>query len=120
MLILLSYCRRLSERRGSTKSLHYVETVAFGLLHEGICDAVSLQDKLRQMELMAETEGQLRSLFGMGSRALSTTEKRYFSTWLSDYGYGMDIIRRAYEITVDAIGEPKVKYTNSNHVLVEQ
>ena len=113
VLILLSYCRRLSERRGSTKSLHYVETVAFGFYDEGICDAVSLQDKLRQMELMAETEGQLRSLFGMGSRALSTTEKRYFSTWLYDYGYGMDIIRRAYEITVDAIGEPKVKYTNS-------
>ena len=113
VLILLSYCRRLSERRGSTKSLHYVETVAFGFYDEGICDAVSLQHKLRQMELMAETEGQLRSLFGMGSRALSTTEKRYFSTWLYDYGYGMDIIRRAYEITVDAIGEPKVKYTNS-------
>ena len=113
VLILLSYCRRLSERRGSTKSLHYVETVAFGFYDEGICDAVSLQDKLRQMELMAETEGQLRSLFGMGSRALSTTEKRYFSAWLYDYGYGMDIIRRAYEITVDAIGEPKVKYTNS-------
>ena len=54
VLILLSYCRRLSERRGSTKSLHYVETVAFGFYDEGICDAVSLQDKLRQMELMAE------------------------------------------------------------------
>ncbi len=113
VLILLSYCRRLSERRGSTKSLHYVETVAFGFYDEGICDPVSLQEKLRQMELMAETEGQLRSLFGMGTRALSTTEKRYFSAWLYDYGYGMDIIRRAYEITVDAIGEPKIKYTNS-------
>ena len=38
VLILLSYCRRLSERRGSTKSLHYVETVAFGFYDEGICD----------------------------------------------------------------------------------
>lgn len=113
VLILLSYCRHLSERRGSVKSLHYVETVAFGFYDEGVCDSAALQEKLRQMELMAETEGQLRSLFGMGSRALSTTEKRYFSAWLYDYGYGMDIIRRAYEITVDTIGEPKIKYINS-------
>lgn len=113
VLILLSYCRKLSERRGTTKSLHYVETVAFGFYDEGVCDATSLQEKLRQMEQMAETEGQLRSLFGMGTRSLSTTEKRSFSAWLYDYGYGMDIIRRAYEIAVDAIGEPKIKYINS-------
>lgn len=113
VLILLSYCRKLSERRGTAKSLHYVETVAFGFYDEGVCDATSLQEKLRQMEQMAETEGQLRSLFGMGTRSLSTTEKRSFSAWLYDYGYGMDIIRRAYEIAVDAIGEPKIKYINS-------
>lgn len=113
VLILLSYCRKLSERRGTTKSLHYVETVAFGFYDEGVCDATSLQEKLRRMEQMAETESQLRSLFGMGSRALSTTEKRSFSAWLYEYGYGMDIIRRAYEITVDTIGEPKIKYINS-------
>lgn len=113
VFILLSYCRKLSDRRGSTKSLHYVESVAFGFYDEGICDAPSLQEKLRQMELMAETEGQLRSLFGMGTRSLSTTEKRSFSAWLYEYGYGMDIIRRAYEIAVDTIGEPKIKYINS-------
>lgn len=113
VLILLSYCRRLSERRGSTKSLHYVETVAFNFYDDGICEAVALQEKLRQMELMAETEGQLRTMFGMGSRSLSTTEKRVFSAWLYDFGYGLDIIRRAYEIAVDTIGEPKIKYINS-------
>lgn len=113
VLILLSYCRRLSERRGSTKSLHYVETVAFSFYDDGVCEAGELQDKLRKMESMAEAEGQLRTLFGMGSRSLSTTEKRIFSAWLYDFEYGIDIIRRAYEIAVDAIGEPKIKYINS-------
>lgn len=112
VLILLSYCRRMSERRGSAKSMHYVETVAFGFYDEGISDPASLQQKLKQMELMAEMEGQLRALFGMGTRSLSATERHYFSTWLYEYGYGMDIIRRAYEITVDTIGEAKIKYTD--------
>ncbi len=113
VLILLAYCRRLSERRGSSKSLHYVETVAFGFYDEGVCDPVALSERIRKMEMMAETEGQLRTMFGMGTRALTASEKRCFSTWLYDYGYGIDIIRRAFDITVDAIGEPKPKYMNT-------
>ena len=31
----------------------------------------------------------------------------------SSYGYGEDIIRRAYEITVGAINEPSLPYANS-------
>ena len=113
VLILLAYCRRLLERRGSGRTLHYVETTAFSFYDEGVTDPAALSERIRKMELMAETEGQLRAMFGMGTRALSAAEKRHFSAWLYDFGYDMDIIRRAYEITVDTIGEPKIKYTNS-------
>ena len=34
------------------------------------------------------------------------------SAWLS-FGYDINIVRRAYEITVNATGEPSVAYTNA-------
>ncbi len=113
VLILLAYCKKLAESRGIRKSLHYVETVAFDFYDDGVCDPASLQDAIRRMEMMAETEGQLRSMFGMGSRSLTPNEKKYFSTWLYDYHYTLDIIRLAYDMTVDAIGEPKPRYMHS-------
>jgi DnaD/phage-associated family protein len=62
---------------------------------------------------MAEVEGQLRTLFGMGDRALTPQEKKYFSAWIHEFGYGMDVIRKAYDITVDTKGTPKMSYMNS-------
>lgn len=113
VLILLAYCKKILERRGSARSLHYVETVAFGFYDEGIHTPEALQEKIRQLDLMAETESKLRTMFGIGSRALTATEKRYFSVWLYEFQYTVDIIHRAFEITVDAIGEPKLKYMNT-------
>ncbi len=113
VLVLLAYCLKVQERRGIRKSLHYVESLAFGLYDDGVCDVVALHERIKQNEQMAEMESRLRALFGMGSRALTPTEKKYFAAWLYEYGYGMDIIRRAYEITVDSKGEFKIKYMNS-------
>lgn len=113
VLSLLAYCEGLQSKRGVRRSLHYVETMAFGLYDDGICTAQALYDKLRQLDQMAEAEGQLRTLFGMGDRTLTPQEKKYFSTWIYEFGYDLEIIRKAYEITVDTKGSPKMSYMNS-------
>lgn len=113
VLVLLAYCHKTQEARGIRCSLHYVETTAFHLYDDGVCDVAALHERIKRNELMAEMETRLRSLFGMGSRALTPTEKKYFAAWLYEYKYDEDIIRRAYEITVDSKGEFKIKYMNS-------
>lgn len=113
VLSLLAYCQGLQSKRGVRRSLHYVETLAFGFYDEGICTVQALYDKLRQLERMAEVEGKLRTMFGMGDRSLTPQEKKYFSTWIHEFGYDLDVIRRAYEITVDTKGSPKMSYMNS-------
>ncbi len=113
VITLLAYCDRILKKKGSGKSIQYVVSNALSLYDEGISDLAALQEKLRQMELMADSEGQLRHLFGMGSRALTPKEKKTFSTWLYEYKYGMDVIRMAYDVTVDAKGKPSVNYMNS-------
>ena len=64
------------------------------------------------MEALHTFEGQVRSLFGMKARALTSREDKMLRAWAS-FGYDIDIVRRAYEITVNATNEPSVPYTNS-------
>lgn len=113
VITLLAFCASAQDRRGTKRSLHFVEKTAFSLYDEEIRDLPALQEKLRQMEQMEDVVSKLRRMFGMGERALTPTEKRYFSTWLYDYRYDMDVITRAYEVTVDAKGSPNIKYMDA-------
>ena len=113
VLTLLAFCVKEQDKRGIKRSIRYVETRAFTFYDEGVADLPSLQEKLRKLEQMEEVEGQLRRMFGMGERALTPTEKKKFSSWLYEYRYGMDIITRAFEVTVDAKGSPNLKYMDA-------
>lgn len=113
IMTLVAYCAKMRDKQGYGKSLHYVETTAFSFYNEGIFTVPALTEKLRSLEALADIDGQLRSLFGMGNRAQTPKEKKLFSTWVHDFGYGMDIIRMAYEVTVDAKGSPNLSYMNS-------
>ena len=120
VLTLLAYSAAEQDRREIKRSLRYVETTAFSLYDEGVTDLPALQDKFRRMEQMEELVVKLRRLFGMGERSLTAKEKKLFSAWIHDYDFGIDMITRAFEITVDAKGSPNLKYmdailTNWNH-----
>ena len=110
ILTLLAFCAREQDKRGMKRSLRYVETLAFSFYDEGVTDLPALQEKIRRLEQTAEVEGQLRRMFGMGDRALTPAEKKKFSTWLYDYKYGLDVITRAFEVTVDTKGAHNLKY----------
>ena len=95
------------------KSLRYVEQMALAFYDEGLTDTASVIDRLSRMERAAETVGKIKTLFGMGSRELTATEKRLFTTWTEKYAYDPDVIRLAYDITVDTIQKPVPKYAGS-------
>ena len=113
ILTLLAFCVREQDKRGIKRSLRYVENLAFSFYDEGVTDLPSLQEKIRRLEQTAEVEGSLRRMFGMGERALTPTEKKKFSTWLYEYQYGLDVIGRAFEVTVDAKGSHNLKYMDA-------
>ena len=113
ILTLLAFCGREQDKRGIKRSLRYVENLAFSFYDEGVTDLPALQEKIRRLEQTAEVEGSLRRMFGMGERALTPTEKKLFSKWLYEYRYGLDVITRAFEVTVDAKGTPNLKYMDA-------
>lgn len=108
IMMLLTYCVSLGK-----KTLHYAEKTAFALYDAGITTADQLSEELRRRELAAAVEGKIRSLFGIGTRAFTTKEKKLISAWVSDMGYSAEIIEKAYEVTADATGKGSIPYANS-------
>ena len=108
ILTLMDHCARMGK-----KTVHYIKKRAFTLVDEGITDQATLEQKLKKLEAMATVEGEIRSLFGMKDRALTTKEKKFINAWVGEFGYGIDVIKKAYELTVDAIHEPSPAYANA-------
>lgn len=108
ILLLLSHCVRMEK-----KSLRYAEKTALSLYDDGVTDATALEERLQRIEMMADATGKIRAMFGMSSRSFTTKEKTMIEKWICVMKYGMDVLKLAYDSTVDAIGKPSVSYTNT-------
>jgi DnaD/phage-associated family protein len=108
IMMLLTYCASIGK-----KTLHYAEKTAFALYDMGITDAAQLSEELKRRESVADAEGKIRSLFGIGARAFTTKEKKFISSWINDMNYSIEIIEKAYEVTADATGNASMPYANS-------
>ena len=104
----MTYCVSIGK-----KTLHYIEKTAFGLYDSGICTAEQLSAELERRERAVSIEGKIRGLFGIGSRAFTTKEKKFIAAWVNDFRYGEDVIQKAYEVTADATGAASIPYANS-------
>lgn len=107
ILALLAYCFRIGK-----KSVRYVEKLAIGFYDEGITSGVDTIAKITEIEQSKEVFGKLKRMFGFGSRELSKIEQELFKKWVFTYGYELDEIRIAYNITVDRINKAEPKYTD--------
>ena len=108
ILILLAWCASKDK-----KSMRYAEKMAISLWDEGIREAGNLHNYLRRRDETEALRGQLRKLFGAEGRTLTTKEKSAFGRWIDEFGYGMEMVTPAYEMTVDAIGKASIPYTDS-------
>lgn len=112
-IILLMHFAAKNEQ----KSLRYIEKLAVSCLDDGYTDARSLENELRAREARASFEGKIRSMFGIGTRKFNSKEKACISKWSGDFGYGADIIEKAYDITINATGKPSIPYA---HAILER
>ena len=107
ILLLLAHCKRIGK-----SNLRAIEKYAYSLVDKGINDVETMESEICTLEAMYTFEGEVRSLFGMKSRALTSKESKMLAAWVS-FGYDINIVRMAYEITVNATGEPSLPYTNA-------
>ncbi len=108
LLILLAHCRE----KGKT-SLRYAEKLAVSLYDQEITTPEALCEYLHARALAESEEGNIRRLFGIGTRSLTAKEKGYIADWVVKYGFGTNMLEKAHEIAVEATNNPNLAYVNS-------
>ena len=112
VLVLMHYAARKE-----MKSMRYIEKIAVSCLDDGFTDAVVLQTALREREEKEDIESKIKNIFGAGARKFSAKEKKCVEAWISTYNFGLDIIERAYDITISATSKPSIPYA---HAILER
>ncbi len=107
ILLLLAHCKKIGK-----SNLRAIEKYAYTLVDKGITEPEMLEEEILRLEAMHSFESEVRTLFGTGKRALTSRERRMLEAWLS-FGYGVDIVRLAYEMTINATNEPSMAYANA-------
>ena len=87
VLAILEYCRRKEKL-----SLSYAEKVAVSFHDEEILTEEAVHAQIEYLEKRDTDIEKIRSLYGFGGRALSQTEKKYFTAWTETYGFDLEII----------------------------
>ncbi len=87
-----------------------LERIARELHGEGITALEDLEIYIAKKSRYKSETAELRSIFGIYSRALSSGEDTAFSKWLNEYGYSTGIIGEAYDICVASTGKYSYKY----------
>lgn len=108
VLAILSYVASFGR-----KPLRYAEKVAIALFDDGYTTTHEILERIEVLERSKEIMHKVRQLFGMHNRELSRSEKSMLERWTQKFCYDVDVIRMAYDITVDATHEPAPKYANA-------
>ncbi len=107
IVTLVAYCNG-----NGKKSLRYIEKTALNLYDEGIDSTEALKDYIRRRETRDDDMSKIRTIIGAGARQFTSKEKKAFDCWLDEWKFDIDVITRAYEVTIDNINEVSVPYMN--------
>ena len=95
------------------KSVRYIEKMALGFVDRDITKYSELEAELAAAEAVESSIHHVRSLFGLGARALTAKEKAMIKDWCVTWGFSDEIITKAYEITANATGDASLSYANA-------
>ena len=108
IMLLFAHCEKMDKR-----SIRYVEKLAIGFFDKGVLGYEELDEHLRAIEALSQFDKPLKKLFGVGKRALTQKESEAFERWVGKWQMPMDVIEKAYEITVENTGNASIPYCNA-------
>jgi DnaD and phage-associated domain len=112
IMMIFMYCKNQGKL-----SIAYIEKFAYTLFDEGIDTLAKFDSYVKAREEFTEILGQLRKLFGMGTREPTKDENKFFTRWCLEWMFSYEIIKRAYEITIANTDNHKLSYSYMNKVL---
>ena len=104
ILLLLEHCVDIEKA-----SWAYIRKTAACLYDEGISSYSKLEAHFSARRNKRSLEYKIRKLFGIGDREFTKTEKSHIEKWI-ELKTPIDIITKAYEITVEKTGKVSYSY----------
>ena len=101
-----AYCKS----RGKTSMQYLMKTALSMYENDGVDTYEKFETYMAVMEKRNSELSALKSMMGFGERELSKKESEFFTRWLTTWGMSMEMIRHAYETTVDNIHKVNLSY----------
>ncbi len=113
-LIITSCIDETQKRYGQTRkpTMRTIEQRARLWLNMGIMTQAQAEEYLKEQERRGTRLAALVRLLHLGGRALSVTENRYLTDWVS-LDFSDELILKAYDITIIKTGSLKWRYMDS-------
>ena len=106
LIMLLNYCVSIEKY-----SISYAEAIAVRWMEQGIMTLENAEAEIRRMTAEHTFTSEIRKLFEL-KRSPTTKQKSYIDLW-QKAGYPMELIKYAYEISVENIEKADFKYINT-------
>lgn len=90
----------------------YIEAVARDWAEEGISSHLQAEEKLRRLDEINKAWRKIEQALRLSPRAPSSREERYSDRWLLEWKFSPQMVREAYDRSVDAIGKLSLSYMN--------
>ncbi len=107
ILTLIKYAQSIGKA-----NMAYIERVSYDWSKEGIDTPEKAERKLEQFQSTQKHWYQLVSAFSLEKRSPSPREQQYVNRWFEEWGFSIDMIRKAYEHCVDNTGKLSFNYMN--------
>ena len=108
IIMLLQYAKSIDKC-----NIRYIEKVAISWADEEITTLDRAEEKIKKLTSGRSAAGTIQKLFGLGDHSPTEKETEYADRWLNIWGFSTEMIRKAYEICVDAKGKYIPKYVDS-------
>lgn len=115
IFLLINYCVRFTRENlgpGKLPSMRTIEKEGYAWFNNEIVTLDRAEKYLLRKREYKSRESQIKRVLQIRDRGLSTSEKKYISSWL-DMGFGLEAIEEAYDRTVLKTGKLQWKYMNS-------
>ena len=105
ILLAVQYSRDI----GKT-GVRQVEKLVAGWAEKGIDSYEKVEKEIAALTRSRSDEGRVKAIFGITGRALSSREKGYIRRWYQELGCGDELVKLAYDRTVDNTGKVSFPY----------
>lgn len=107
ILMIVGYCASINKN-----NIRFLEKLALDWIDKGIDSHEAVAANIKELTLKNTNESAVKSAFGIFNRSLTTKEKNFINSWFCEMHYDIEMVKLAYEKTIDSTGNMSFPYIN--------